>query len=460
MHETLQIMRKPYFVLLMISALLHACSGAKNFYKKGLKLEQAGLYEEASQMYLQSLVRNPNYIDSKIGLKKTAQVVLDNRLGDVFKAHHSDNHKGAVYTYLKAQEFKKQVGRYNIELSEPPQYEQYFEKSKAKYLENLYKQAVEYLSTENFEAADPLLAEIKTLDPNYKDVRTLKRTSTNEPLYRNALAEMQAKNYKQAYYYLDQIYQQDKSYKDVAILREKARKEAAITISVLPFQNYTRYNGVERTIQGNIVASILALQSPFIDLVDRENLQTILNEQKFGLSGNVDEATAAKVGNLLGVKAVLIGKVTAFSENIGRLRSQDKIAYERYITKEWNAVTGQYEKVPKYRRTSYREHYNEKEINLTFEYQLISSETGRILAYNVISKTLKDEVRYATYQGDVRNLFPGDESGVFWGSGEKNRFDRLFQARRELRPTNELLQNLNRQIADEVANDVYRAIGK
>lgn len=449
-----------YTYLIFSILLLSACSGSKSFYKKGLKLEQAGMYEEASQMYLQSLARNPNNIDAKIALKKTGQAVLDTRLGDVFKAHNTDNHKGAVYAYLKAQDFIESVSQYNITLSAPPQYEKYFTISKEKYLEQLYTQATELLAEEKFEAADPILAEIKQLDPNYKDVRTLKRTSSNEPLYRNGKAEMQAKNFKQAFYYFDQIYQNDKSYKDAAQLREQARKEAAITVSVLPFQNYTRQNNIERSIQSSVVSSILALKSPFIDLVDRENLEAILEEQKFGLSGQVDEATAAKVGNLLGVKAVLIGKVTNFSENTGSLRSEDRVAYESYQVRERDATTGQMQNVTKYRRSSYREFYNDKTVSVTFEYQLISSETGRILASNVVTKNIKDEVRYASYRGDTRNLFPGDANGVFLSNSEKNRFDRLFQGRRELRPTQEIVQSLYKQIADEAAADVFRAIGK
>ena len=451
-------MRYTYFILSIL--LLSACSGSKSYYKKGLKLEQAGMYEEASNMYLQSLARNNTNIYAKIALKKTGQAVLDTRLGDVFKAHSTDNHKGAVYAYLKAQDFMKSVSQYNVELSAPPQYEQYFTVSRNRYLEQLYTQATDLLADEKFEAADPILAEIKQLDPNYKDVRTLKRTSSNEPLYRNGKIELQAKNFKQAYYYFDQIYQNDKSYKDATQLREQARKEAAITVSVLPFQNYTRQNNVERNIQGGLVSSILALRSPFIDLVDRENLQTILEEQKFGLSGQVDEATAAKVGNLLGVKAVLIGKVTNFSENTGRLRSEDKVAYESYQAQERNATTGQMQNVTRYRRTNYREFYNDRDVNVTFEYQLISSETGKILASNVVTKNVKDEVRYASYQGDTRNLFPGDANGVFFGNNEKNRFDRLFQGRRELRPTQEVAQSLYKQISDEAAADVFRAIGK
>jgi hypothetical protein len=452
-------MRYLYFLTFLAFAL-QACSGSKSFFKKGMKLEQAGMYEEASRMYLQSLARNRNNIDAQIQLKKTGQSVLDTKLGDVFKAHSTENHKGAVYSYLGAQEFVSQVAQYNVQLSTPPQYEQYFTQSKAKYLDDLYKQATELLAQEQFESADPILAEIKKLDPNYKDVKTLKRTSSNEPLYRSGKAELDAKNYKQAYYFFDQIYQNDKSYKDASTLREKARKEAAITVSVLPFQNYTRYNNIERTIQGGVISSVIGLKSPFIDLVDRENLQTILDEQKFGLSGQVDEATAAKVGNLLGVKAVLIGKVTNFTENTGRLRNEERVAYESYQAKEWNATLNQYQNVTKYRRTNYMEYYNDKDINVTFEYQLISSETGKILASNVVTKTVKDEVRYGTYQGDARNLFPGDANGVFAGGNEKNRFDRLFQGRRELRPTTEITQNLYKQISDEVSADVFRAIGK
>jgi len=43
-----------------------------------------------------------------------------------------------------------------------------------------------------------------------------------------------------------------------------------------------------------------------------EMIKNILEEQKFGLSGIVDEQTAARVGKLLGAQAVVVGEVSEF----------------------------------------------------------------------------------------------------------------------------------------------------
>uniref|UniRef100_A0A7C4EJH8 Curli production assembly/transport component CsgG n=1 Tax=Thermodesulfovibrio aggregans TaxID=86166 RepID=A0A7C4EJH8_9BACT len=57
-------------------------------------------------------------------------------------------------------------------------------------------------------------------------------------------------------------------------------------------------------------------------VVERNQLEKILNEQKLSLSGVVDPAEAAKLGKILGVSAVVIGSVTQFSveeKNVGIL---------------------------------------------------------------------------------------------------------------------------------------------
>lgn len=48
-------------------------------------------------------------------------------------------------------------------------------------------------------------------------------------------------------------------------------------------------------------------------LVEREQIDKILREQDFGASGRVDPKTAAKIGKILGVQYIIIGKVTEFS---------------------------------------------------------------------------------------------------------------------------------------------------
>ncbi|MCJ7629045.1 MAG: hypothetical protein MUO50_11740, partial [Longimicrobiales bacterium] len=55
------------------------------------------------------------------------------------------------------------------------------------------------------------------------------------------------------------------------------------------------------------------VKSGVFTVVERSQVNAILEEQHFGLSGAVDAATAAQIGKILGVQAVLMGSVTQFS---------------------------------------------------------------------------------------------------------------------------------------------------
>jgi uncharacterized protein YgiM (DUF1202 family)/curli biogenesis system outer membrane secretion channel CsgG len=53
-------------------------------------------------------------------------------------------------------------------------------------------------------------------------------------------------------------------------------------------------------------------QKPYFKVVNRSQMQQILGEQAFAATGAIDEATAAKMGKLLGVEAVIIGSVNGW----------------------------------------------------------------------------------------------------------------------------------------------------
>ena len=53
-------------------------------------------------------------------------------------------------------------------------------------------------------------------------------------------------------------------------------------------------------------------QKPYFKVVNRTQMQQILGEQAFAATGAIDESTAAKMGKLLGVEAVIIGSVNGF----------------------------------------------------------------------------------------------------------------------------------------------------
>jgi TolB-like protein len=81
-------------------------------------------------------------------------------------------------------------------------------------------------------------------------------------------------------------------------------------IAVLDFQ--LKGSGFETEDMGAIVAEwfITAfVKAGRFDVIERGLLKKILDEQKLGISGIVDETTATKIGKLLGVKIIISGSV-------------------------------------------------------------------------------------------------------------------------------------------------------
>jgi hypothetical protein len=54
-------------------------------------------------------------------------------------------------------------------------------------------------------------------------------------------------------------------------------------------------------------------------IIDRSELDRIRTEQRFGLSGEVDDSTAARIGNIAGASVVITGRVDG-EGNLRRLR--------------------------------------------------------------------------------------------------------------------------------------------
>ena len=67
--------RSRSFLWLMIFCItLASCNGSKAYFKRGLKLEEQGLVDEAAASYYGSLQRNRNNIEAKVGLKKNRPI--------------------------------------------------------------------------------------------------------------------------------------------------------------------------------------------------------------------------------------------------------------------------------------------------------------------------------------------------------------------------------------------------
>lgn len=94
-----------------------------------------------------------------------------------------------------------------------------------------------------------------------------------------------------------------------------APQDDRVRIAVLNFENNStwRYWGDHL---GDAAADELVtqlVQSDRFQVIERAQIESILEEQNFGMTGRVDASTAAEVGRILGVQAILTGSITQFS---------------------------------------------------------------------------------------------------------------------------------------------------
>jgi len=444
-------------ILGVILALFFAgCTGSKSLSKKAGKLEEAGLYSDAAMFYYNSLLKNNNNIDARIGLTKTGQRVLNDKLDDFSKAKAMGETKEAVYDFLDAMAFYDKVERLGIELEYPNYFNDDFEAEKLKYVKGLYEESNELMAERKFDQANGLLKEIERLLPGYKDVSDLKNTAVNEPIYLEGVEHFDAGRYRLAYYELDQVYLNDPNYKDVAILRDECLDLGKFPVAIGEFDNSSSRKGMEKRLKAFVITELSAIDDPFLRIVERENLEMVLEEQRMNLSGIVDESTAVEVGNLLGAKAIITGTLISYNEKAGKLRVNEKNGYEAYRVKLYSKEEDRHYYQTRYKPVTYKEYYNANEVTLSFQYKAISLETGEVLFSNISKKKMTDDVYYAGYSGEATKLYPANKDGVATGRSDKARLLSLLRADRTLSSVEELANKGFSAIASDLSSELNR----
>lgn len=416
------------------------------------------MYQDAAKNYLESLRRDPNNIEARIGLRSNGKKVFQDYLDDFFVAKATGENKKAVYAYLDAQKYAEILDKYNIEVEEPAYIKNDFELLKQEYLEKQYNEGKMLMGQEQYGAAEKLFAEINSLEPAYKDVANLKQIAYVEPYYKQALEAYSNESYVKAYYIMDNIIAQDPNYKDVKSMREDCLELGLFTIAILGIDNVTGDNVIGHKIQATLLTELTKNTNPFIKIIDRENMESILEQQRLNLSGVIDENTAAEVGELLGAKAVVSGRIIEREMTTGKTTTFNRNGYQAYSVKQFNKVTQKDEYVTKYKKVGYKEYYQMNEVKLSYQVQVTSLETGEIIFSRVFDQDKNDAMHFAIYDGDSRYLYPESKGNVSLNQNEKRSLDRLLNSPRELQSSTELMNDLLNSSASYFSSDIMRTV--
>lgn len=440
--------------ILVVALGAVSCSGSKALTKRGAQMEEAGLYEEAANFYFNALLRNNSNVDARIGLTNTSRRVLNDRL-DQFSRHRAmEEHQQAYSAFQHAVQYKERMDRLGIGLEIPNHYAEDFETSKGILVRNLYKEGNDLMAERRFEEAKALFKRVQQMEPGYKDVESLKGVARNEPLYQRATAYFDEGRYRQAFFELDKIHSHDPDYRDVAVLREECLNLGRYPIAMSPFENASGVRDVEKRVYAYFVTALSQINDPFLRIVERGNMETILDEQRLSLSGVVDQNTATQVGNLLGAKALISATVLTYSSRPGRMSVTPKDGFESYSVKLYDAATEKHYFETRYKPVKYNEYFQRNEVRVSVQYKAISLESGELLFSRIVERSSEDQMYYAAYDGEVNRLLPAGPSGVLTSNRDRNQLQNLIRAPRTIKSIDELTNSAFDSLTKELQKDL------
>ena len=107
-------------------------------------------------------------------------------------------------------------------------------------------------------------------------------------------------------------YAQQEEIQEVAIPTLKRR------VAIFEFENKTANPNAVGTGMVDMLVTALVKSDRFV-VIERQELQTVLQEQGLGLAGAITQQSAAQVGQLLGVDLAVFGAITAFGDEERRV---------------------------------------------------------------------------------------------------------------------------------------------
>lgn len=203
MRNLTRLVQRSRWALIIVSALfmihLSACNSPKKLTGRGDELAIAGMYEEACIQYMRALRSKPTYVDARVGLQRAGQKHLDALLVKFDRLHGERQHYDAVFVFVKAETFYRQVDMLRVDLDFPARYRADYESDKSIYLEDAYKKAARLMDQGQFTEAQAVLADMKRVDPNYKDAAQMERVARVIPIYEDGMTMFDRQRYRAAH---------------------------------------------------------------------------------------------------------------------------------------------------------------------------------------------------------------------------------------------------------------------
>ena len=441
--------------LLATALLLSGCRGAQYYYKSGNKYAKVHMLKKSVTAYKQAIDRKPGRVKYRMAMDQQGNALLEELYTNYRFADGNDSL--SIYKFLEAEKWRNYLKPY-INTS---RYEGFYDRDYAdqldRFLSQKYIRAEKWIRMRQFDRAQSNLEEIKSLDPNYKEVQSLLEFSEVEPIYVQALDLFEGNKFREVHDLLQPILKKYSNQEMLRKLEEQAIERGKYRLGIISDPNIT---GSEATMSAALQSAVISLiqknDDPFLELLDRTNFEMLQQEQEAIINGTTNEAAVTQ--ELLAADAYLKVIITHVYENEGTLNQQTRRGWERYYVTTKNDE-GEEVKKAMYKKVTYREFTKQNEASYDMQLAMVERATSRILWSESFHHEDKDEIHYVEFSG-TGDLFSGDwryqnkEHPSDRRRNDSGSMNRLVKANKRIQSTSSMRKDAISNLAQKAAAHV------
>ena len=441
--------------LFAIALLLGGCRGAQYYYKTGNKYVKSHMLKESVTAYKQAIDRKPGRVKYRMAMDQQGNALLEELYTSYRFADGNDSL--SIYKFLEAEKWRYYLKPY----MNTSRYEGFYDRDYAdqldRFLSQKYTRAEKWIRTREFDRAQINLEEIKSLDPDYKEVQSLLEFSQVEPIYVQALDLFEGNKFREVHDLLQPILKKYPNQEVLRKLEEQAIERGKYRLGIISDPNI---DGSEATMTTALQSAVISLiqknNDPFLELLDRTNFEMLQQEQEAIINGTTNEAAITQ--ELLAADAYLKVVITHVDENEGKLNKNTRRGWERYYVTTKNNE-GEEVKKAMYKKVTYREFTKQNEASYDMQLAMVERSTSRILWSESFHHRDKDEIHYVEFSG-TGDLFSGNwryqnnEHPSDHRRNDSRRMNRLVKANKRIQSTSSMRKDAISALAQKAAAHV------
>jgi hypothetical protein len=407
-----------YFIMVLgLILFLGSCARNKKFQNKAEDQYKLGNYEVATFYAIESLKLKPDYQKAQQTLKQCYPLAITQRSQKILKLKErkdDDRWEDLLVEYMALQKLNDALGSL-APLSDPEtgqgirfdlrDYSVEIAEAKSHVAENYYRKGIHQSRIDDSKAGQRIAAEY----------------------FKKAMAFVP-------------------NYLDSASRYEIARQNAVTRIAIMPFEDksgsHNRYGAIADILMDQILDQLMqnATDMEYTELITRDRIEALLEEQELGASGLVDENSAAAIGHLLGAHTILSGKILQINHVPAKLIQHD-------ITE--SVQVEPVDDVADKDRTiscTISKYVSSTSMQVLASYTMLDVSTGKILSHKSFDPLYEYTYEWGKYvEGDKNALSEEQKS--------------LLEMAEENPPTaRQMLNRVLADLGDEIADHLLRQI--